>query len=94
MKKTNEFRIVEQLGKFCLERKYIVKEKKHNFWSKWFPFLFFPNVTEKEKFYKLDDDGNACNIPYTYPIAFRSYEEAISFYECLDPKYHPIEKTE
>jgi hypothetical protein len=98
MKKTNEFRILEQLGKFFLERKYIVKEKKYNIWSKWFPFLFKPDIIENEVFYKLNNLGYPCsnilNFPITYAVKFRTYNDALEFYKSLNPKYYPIEKTE
>lgn len=105
MKKTNEFRIVEELGKFFLERKYIVLERKYifeeekmNFWKKRFLFLFKPDIIENEIFYKLNHFGYPCNnilnYPITYAAKFKTYNDALQFYKSLNPKYYPIEKTE
>jgi len=96
MTKTNEFRIVEQLGKFFLERKYIEDAQiPHNFWTKKFPFLFKPKFCVKiEHFYKLDSRGYYCQGVICKPIGFNSYDEALKFYNSLNPKYYPIEKTE
>jgi hypothetical protein len=98
MKKTNEFRIVEQLGKFSLERKYIVEEEKTNFWSRLCPFIFKPDIIKNEIFYKLNNHGNPCNNIFnysiTYAVTFKTYNDALQFYKSLNPKYYPIEKTE